>query len=328
MSNGCAAGVPLEHVVVTGGAGYIGSVLVPLLLQSGYRVTVYDLFNFGSSSLLSVCSHANLELIRGDVCDRDKLAPVIASADAVIHLAAVVGYPACDANPAEAKRTNVAGTRLLASLVHQQQRESGRRLKLVYASTGSCYGALDCVCTEETPVSPLTLYGETKAAGEALVLAAGGVVLRLATLFGVGPRVRFDLLINQLTQEALLQQHLAIYESAFRRTFLHVRDAARAFLLAIQRHAACAGEVFNVGDERMNMTKGEAVAAIAAAIPGTRVTLATEGHDLDRRDYAVSYRKIAKLGFTSRISIHEGIRELVKVLPTLSPRELDSFRNV
>ena len=321
MSNGHYVQNPETHVLVTGGAGYIGSTLVPLLLQSGYKVTVYDLFKYGVTSLLSVSGNPNLQLVRGDVCDYDLLKKTASDADAIIHLAAIVGYPACDQDQAEAKRTNVLGTRTVASVVRKDQ-------KLVYASTGSCYGSLDTLCTEDTPISPLSLYGETKAAGERLVLERHGVVLRLATLFGISPRPRFDLLINNLTEEAIKKKSIAIYEAGFKRTFLHVRDAARAFMFAIQHYNQMGSNVYNVGDENMNMTKGEAVYKIQSLLPETEILLSGDGEDKDKRDYHVSYSKIAKLGFKSRITIEQGIRELVKVLPSMNQQEITLYRNL
>lgn len=321
MSNGYAPHLPSTHVLVTGGAGYIGSVLVPLLLQNGYEVTVYDLFKYGVTSLLSVSANPHLHLIRGDVCDYDHLKKSTRDMDAVIHLAAVVGYPACDQDPAEAKRVNVVGTQIVASVVRKDQ-------MLVYASTGSAYGSLDAICTENTPISPLSLYGETKAKGETLVLEKNGVVLRLATLFGMSPRPRFDLLINNLTEEAIKSGNISIYEAGFKRTFLHVKDAARAFVFAIEHYNQMSRNVYNVGDEEMNMTKGEAVYKIRSLLPQTQIHLSTDGEDKDKRDYHVSYSKIAKLGFKSRITIEEGIRELAKVLPSMNQREISFYRNL
>jgi nucleoside-diphosphate-sugar epimerase len=284
------------------------------------KVTVYDAFNFGVSSLLAVTRNANLRLIKGDICDEQLLGSVVESVDAIVHLAAVVGYPACDKYPQEAHRVNVQGTATVAKLVKSHQ-------KLVYASTGSCYGAIDDVCTEETPISPLSVYGETKARGEDEVLARGGVVLRLATLFGVSPRPRLDLLINELTFRALNEKKISVYEPQFRRTFLHVRDAAKAFYFALENYTEMSANVFNVGDEAMNMTKAEAVYQIQNCLPETIVTMSGVGEDKDKRDYHVSYSKIGKLGFKSTIQLDEGIRELIKVLPSMNETEIGFYRN-
>ncbi|KAI1280450.1 dTDP-glucose 4,6-dehydratase [Halotydeus destructor] len=305
---------------ITGGAGFIGSTLVPLLLEDGFKVTVYDAFNFGVSSLLAVTRNANLNLVKGDICDKDRLRAAMDGVDAVIHLAAIVGYPACDSDQDEARRVNVQGTETVMDLITTQA--------LVYASTGSCYGAVSDICTEETPISPLTLYGLTKAIGEKKILAKGGVVLRLATLFGVSPRPRFDLLVNELTQLALNTKSISVYEPNFRRTFLHVRDAARAFVFALENFSSMSGNVYNVGDESMNMSKADSVYRIQKFLPETQISLNMLGEDKDKRDYEVSYRKISKLGFRSTISMEDGIQELIKVLPSMTPAEINFYLSV
>lgn len=311
----------LSHVLVTGGAGYIGSTLVPMLLQSGYTVTVYDLFKYRTTSLLAVSNHPHLKLVRGDICDEEHLKRYVEDAHVIIHLAAIVGYPACDSNREEAIRVNINGTRIVASLVDRKTQ------KIIYASTGSCYGQLDDICTEETPISPLSLYGESKAAGEKMVLTAGGVVLRLATLFGLSPRPRFDLLINALTYEALTKRQIALYEPHFKRTFLHVRDAAKAFIFAINNYPKMSCNIFNVGDETMNMTKVSAVNTIAKLVGNVTVNICYDGEDKDKRDYHVSYSKIAKLGFKSQYTVDDGVKELVKVLQAMDINEVTHHRN-
>lgn len=300
-------GSVIEHVLVTGGAGFIGSTLVPLLLERGYQVTVYDLFKYGASPLLFLSNHPNLRLVKGDICDKELMKSCLETVDAVVHLAAIVGYPACDGNQDEARRTNVVGTKVLTSVLKPHQ-------KIVYASTGSCYGAIEETCTEETPICPISLYGETKAKGEEIILDADGVVLRLATLFGLSPRPRFDLLINELTKVAFKSKQISVYEPNFRRTFLHVRDAARAFIFALENYQIMSGNVFNVGDEAMNMTKAEAVYKIQKLLPETHITLSNDGEDKDKRDYHVSYTKIAKLGFRSSLDLNQGIEELIRFL--------------
>merc|ERR1712048_257699 len=310
----------VKKILITGGCGYLGSTMVPMLLAQNYEVTVYDMFRWGISYLLPVMDNANLTIVKGDVTEHDKLRPYVEACDAVIHLSAIVGYPACKKEPEAAVAINQTSTEFIASILKPTQR-------LIYASTGSCYGAITGMCTEESAISPLTLYGETKAAGEKAARAVGGVALRLATVFGSSPRPRTDLLINNLLQLALKLKTFDVYEGHFRRTFLHVKDCAAAFIFALQHYNTMTGQAYNVGDESMNMTKMDVARTIEKYVDGCKITESNAGEDLDKRDYEVSYQKIKKLGYKVNYTVEDGIKELIKYLPHLNAYEAANSKN-
>merc|ERR1711876_127714 len=266
--------------------------MVPLFLAEGYKVTIYDIFRWGTQSLLGILHHQNLTVIKGDVLDTPRYKALVQKHDVVIHLAAIVGYPACKKEP-----------------------------ELAVALNQTCY--------EDTPSNPVSLYGETKQGGENAVLKkANGIALRLATVFGASPRLRVDLLINDLLHKACTMKTFDLYEPHFKRTFLHVKHVARAFLFAIQHYGSMQGNAYNVGDESMNLTKMEVAKLIEKNVEGCSITEG-KGTDADKRDYEVSYAKIKKLGHkTVTVTVDQGIRELLKIIPHLSDADLKIMKNV
>lgn len=294
------------RILVTGGAGYVGSTLVPMLLDQGHRVRVFDSLKFGGHGLLPCCENRFFELVKGDVTDADALKKALDGVEAIIHLAAIVGYPACKKEPQVAQATNVEGTKTLLALRKPDQ-------KILFASTGSIYGSIpDYVCNEDTPRSPITLYGETKAIAEELILNAGnGIAYRFATAFGVSNRMRLDLMPNDFTYQAVKNRNLIVYEGGFKRTFVHVRDMARSFLFALERWNEVRDDVYNVGHESMNFTKEDVARQILKHVD-YYLHFAEVGTDADRRNYEVSYEKIRKKGFETTIDMDRGISELVR----------------
>ena len=293
------------HVLVTGGAGYVGSLLVNRLIDRGDKVTVLDSLLHKSPSLLQHFLNPNFRFVEGDVRDAEKVKDALVGTDAVVHLAAIVGAPGCEAEPQLAKEVNHEAVVLLISL-------AGPNRALIYASTGSNYGEVEGICTEDTPLNPLSTYGVTKTAGEVAMLESGrAVCYRFATAFGLSPRMRLDLLINDFTYQAVKNRQLVVYENWARRTFIHVRDMTESFVFALDNYDQMKGEVFNVGSDEMNATKKEVSELINGKVGGF-LWFADIGSDPDKRDYEVSYEKINKIGFNTTISLEEGIDELIE----------------
>src|ERR1051326_1316511 len=297
-------------ILITGGAGYVGTTLIPELLALDHEVTVLDNLMYGGDPLIPFFRRKKFNFIKGDVRDAAAVKQAVSNNDAVIHLAAIVGFPACRENPDLARAVNVGGTKNVVDAMSKSQ-------ILLQASTGSNYGKLSeltqAVCPEESPLKPLSIYGQTKTEAENIAMEVGNAVaFRYATAFGVSPRMRLDLLINELVYMAAKQKYLVIYEASFKRTFIHVRDIARTFTFALDNYDKMKGEVYNAGSEKMNMSKKE-IAELIAKKTGAYLHFADVGEDQDKRDYVVSYKKINSLGYDITIPIEEGIDELVKV---------------
>lgn len=294
-------------ILITGGSGYVGSVLVPMLLNHGYHVKVLDNLMFKQTSLLPYFINKNFEFVLGDVRDVHTLKEAVKDADCIIHLAAIVGAPVCAAHPELAHAVNYQGTVNLDSVRSASQ-------PVIYASTGSNYGKVDGICTEDSPLNPLSVYGETKTKAEQHLKQAGNMIgFRFATAYGISPRLRLDLMPNDFVFQALRVGNLIVYQKDVRRTFIHVTDMARAFLHAIENYNRMKNEIYNVGDESMNATK-EDVANLVKKYVKFYLHFAEIGTDPDMRDYEVSYEKIRSTGYQTTISLEEGIKELVSAL--------------
>lgn len=301
----------MKKILITGGAGYIGTALIPKLLDNGYEVTVYDSLTYDGNVLIPFFQNKNFHFIKGDILERSKLKSAIKGKDVIIHLAALVGYAVCEKNPELTEMVNAKATKDLVNMLSPNQ-------LLMYGSTGSNYGKVDKICTEETPLNPTSLYAKTKTVGEQEVMKHDkAIAYRFATAFGAAPRLRLDLLVNDLTYLAVSQKYMLVYQPEFMRTFIHVKDLVESFIFGIENSDKMAGEVYNVGSNKMNFSKRE-VCELIREKTGCVVYYNDFDSDKDHRDYEVSYDKINALGFTTTITLEEGIDELVKVYQTLN----------
>ena len=296
------------NILVTGGAGYIGSVMVPSLLKEGHSVTVIDNFLYGQSSLLDCCYNEKLTIIRGDVRQPDLMKAQIAKADAIIPLACLVGAPLCDQKPVEARTTNFDAVKLIVDLSSKEQ-------MIVFPTTNSGYGIGEegIFCTEKTPLRPISLYGVLKADVEKLLLDSGhAVTLRLATAFGISPRMRLDLLVNDFTYRAVVDRSVILFEAHFKRNYVHVRDIAGAFIHALGHFQTMKNEPYNVGLSEANLSKMELCLEIKKQIPSFTIIESAIGKDPDQRNYIVSNEKIEQTGFRAQVTLPIGIAELIR----------------
>jgi nucleoside-diphosphate-sugar epimerase len=295
-------------ILVTGGAGYIGSVLTPQLLAQGHEVTVVDSFMYGQSSLLDSCHHRALTIRRGDVRDTALLGELLKSADAVFPLACLTGAPLCEREPLQAKSVNLDAVRWIAE--HKSPRQ-----KVIFPTTNSGYGVGQngVHCTEESPLNPISTYGRLKVEAEKAVLGAGSAIsLRLATAFGVSPRMRLDLLVNDFVYRAVTDRFVVLFEAHFKRNYIHVRDVARAFIHGLRNFDRMQGQCYNVGLSDANLSKKELCEVIRRQVPAFTFMEAAVGEDPDKRNYIVSNAKIEATGFKPEVSLEQGIAELIK----------------
>jgi len=292
-------------VLITGGAGYIGSMLVPELLIAGHHVRVLDSLLFNQTSLLTYLIHEKFEFIKGDIRDVEIVKKAVDGVDVIIHLAAIVGAPACIKNPKLTEEINFQGSVNINNARNTSQ-------KMFYASTGSVYGKVDGICTENSKANPLSLYGDTKYRSEQEIMEKGNAIIyRFATAFGLSARLRLDLLPNDFVFNAIKNRHLVVYDKDFKRTFVHVKDIVAAYLHGIIHFDTMKNEIYNIGTESMNKTKEDIANMIREKIKFQLIFVEQGVPDPDQRDYAVSYEKINKTGFETKINFDKGIDELI-----------------
>ena len=305
-----------SNILVTGGAGYLGSIMVPALLEAGHKVTVLDNFMYLQNSLAPLCSNPNFDVVNGDSRQEQTLKPLVAKADYVFPLAALVGAPLCKKDPIGATSTNRDAVSTLSKMMSKDQR-------IVMPITNSGYGVGEAGkhCTEDSPLRPVSLYGVDKVAAEKIILdRENSVSLRLATVFGMAPRMRIDLLVNDFVYRAVNDKFVVLFEAHFKRNYIHIRDVARAFMHAVDNFDEMKGRPFNVGLSDANISKAELCDRIKAQIPSFQYMEAPVGEDPDKRDYIVSNSRIESTGYMPQYSLDDGIRELIKGFRMLRDR--------
>src|SRR5258708_6177355 len=299
-----------QRVVVTGGLGYLGSILCEHLLNAGFRVRAIDnlLYGQGQQGLFHLCAQPGFDFVKGDVRDESLMRGAIRDADVIIHLAAIVGASACDRDPSMAVSVNLESVKALNRLRSPHQ-------LVIYPNTNSGYGATEgtSFCTEDTPLHPISLYGTTKVEAERHLLdSPNTITLRLATVFGMAPRMRLDLLVNHFVYTALNEGYIVIFEKDFKRNFVHVRDVADCMLHCMAHAPQMTCRPYNVGLDSANLSKEELARKVQEYIPNFYIHFAAIGQDPDKRNYIVSSERLKKTGFEARRSLDDGIQELIK----------------
>ena len=298
----------MEHILVTGGAGYIGSILCEHLIGTGYKVTVLDNLMYKQQSLFHLCANSRFHLEFGDACDEFRVNELLRNVDVIIPLAAIVDAKACDRNSQLAQSVNLESIRLLNRLRSPDQ-------LIIFPNTNSGYGTNsgDFYCTEETSLEPITLYGKTKVQAELELLDSPNVItFRLATVFGISPRMRLDLLVNHFVYAAATDNYIVIFEKDFKRNYVHIRDVADCFLYAIENADQMAGYAYNLGLDEANLSKEELALKIKEYVPDFYIHFSEIGSDPDKRNYIVSNQKLKDAGFLAKRSLDAGIQELLK----------------
>ncbi|MDC0492708.1 NAD(P)-dependent oxidoreductase [Alphaproteobacteria bacterium] len=296
------------NILVTGGAGYLGSTMVGYLLNAGHNVTIVDNFMFGEATLNHFCHRDNFHVVCGDVRLKDVMEPLIARADVLIPLAALVGAPLCNKDPIAAKTTNNDAVMLMLNLASKDQR-------ILMPTTNSAYGSgdEDNFCTEESPLNPISSYAIEKVEVEKdLMERENSISFRLATVFGMSPRMRIDLLVNDFTHRAVNDKAVVLFEGHFKRNYIHVRDVSKVFLHGLDNFDTMKGEIFNVGLSSANVSKWELCEKIAEQVPGFVFIEHELAKDPDQRNYIVSNEKLEATGWTPDFTLERGIAELIK----------------
>lgn len=295
-------------VLITGGAGYIGSLMVPYLLSKGYNVTVADNMIYRQNSLLDCCADKNFSFVRADARDESAMKKLTKDADVVIALAALVGAPLCQRDELAATSTNRDAVIMLNRLLSAEQ-----QLLLPITNSGYGIGQKDKFCTEDSPLNPISLYGRNKVEAEDAVLNGGNAIsFRLATVFGAAPRMRTDLLVNDFVYRAVVDRSVVLFEAHFKRNYLHIRDVARVFEHGITNYQSMKGKPYNVGLSDANLSKAELCQCIQKHLPKFTYLESEIGEDPDKRDYIVSNERIESTGWQAKYSLDDGIEELIK----------------
>jgi len=298
----------MAKILVTGGAGYIGSILVPALMDQGHQVTVIDNFLYQQDSLNHCCTDDNFEIIRGDVRDQSLIKKYLAQSDIVIPLAALVGAPLCDRDPINATTTNKNAIYSMMDMLSQDQ-------LVIMPTTNSAYGHGDAdnFCDENSPLNPISRYARDKVdVEERLMQYQNSISLRLATVFGMSPRMRTDLLVNDFVYRAVKDRCVILFEGHYKRNYIHIRDVARAFIFSIEHSDVMISNIYNVGLSEANLSKNELCVSIQRHIPDFKFYTQGDGKDPDQRNYIVSNAKIESLGYRPMYSLDQGIKELIK----------------
>ena len=310
------------NILVTGGAGYIGSVLVQILLKNNFNVTVLDNFLFKQKSLNQIKKNRQLNIVEGDVRDESIIKDLVTKSDIIIPLAALVGAPLCDIKPKEAKEVNLDSMFLLKSILSKNQ-----RVILPVSNSGYGIGKSGEFCTEESPLNPISLYGQTKVQSESIIMEReNSISFRLATVFGMSPRMRIDLLVNYFVNKALTEKKIQIFEGHFKRNYVHIKDVANVFLFTIKNFKKMKSNTYNFGLEDANFSKIELAEKIKKYINNFEIQISEFGKDPDKRDYIVSNKKILSTGYKFLEDLDSGIQELIREIPNLSKNE--SYSNV